>query len=397
MYKLIEYLSRYNTIGIFGFGKEGRSFYDFAKKHIPKVDLVIIDQSNGENYLEDLAKVDLVVKSPGISLYNLNIKYEDYNFTSATELFLRFFKNNIIGITGTKGKSTLATVLYNILKDQQKDTILCGNIGIPAFDIIDEIKKDTIVIMELSSHQLDHISYSPHIAVLTNIFKEHLDYYDSFQSYKDAKLNILKFQNSDDIAIDLVNNKLGSLKYNYNFTIKQGFIHKTTLYILEKLVDILHLDIEQYLTSIKKFKTLPHRLEYVQSNYDFHIINDSISTIPESTIEAIKILKDVDTILLGGYDRGVDYKYLVKFLIDSNIENIILYSQTGKVIKELFQKYDSDMNFIYKENIKDAILYGLKITKPNKIFLFSPAASSFDSFKNFEQRGEFLKEIISNQ
>jgi UDP-N-acetylmuramoylalanine--D-glutamate ligase len=409
---LIQNLSNYKSIGIFGFGKEGKSFYNFAKRYIPDTKLVIID-SNDDNYLDELSKVDLVVKSPGISLHNLNIDVNGYNFTSMTELFLKYFSKQVVGITGTKGKSTLATLLYDVLKNSNQEVVLCGNIGLPAFDIVDKIKKDTTVVMELSSHQLMHMKYSPKYAVLTNLFEDHLDYYKDIDEYHNAKLNIFRYQQEDDVAIfDLedgdkrINKEIFKtdkiynihdvhIKHNIDFKLEQGFIHNSTLKILEQLIQEFDVNDEIYLKTLKRFKTLPHRLEYVGRVMDIDFINDSISTIPQATIEAINILKSVDTLILGGFDRGIDYEVLVSFLVSSNVGNIILYSQTGEILKKLFNKQEN-ISIFYCKNLDQSVVKAFEVTKKGAICLFSPAASSFDSYKNFEERGIAFKNAVLN-
>ncbi|MEA2051079.1 MAG: UDP-N-acetylmuramoyl-L-alanine--D-glutamate ligase [Campylobacterota bacterium] len=416
--KLIDELKTYNSIGIFGFGKEGRSFYDFALKYLKDIQIVIIDKANGDNYLDDLKKVDLIIKSPGISLYKLGIEYNQYNFTSMSELFIRYFAKQIIGITGTKGKSTLCTILYNLFKNNNQDVKLCGNIGLPSFDILEELELDTVVVMELSSHQLSNIKYSPHIAILTNIFDDHLDYYKSKFDYYDSKFNIFRYQSSDDISIincntkckKIVDNKKDIfhstrvldvtkdiLKYQNKFNIKSGYIHLATLQILEAIVDINSIDKYIYQKTLNEFKTLHHRLEYVDKIDGIVFINDSISTIPEATIEAINILKDVNSVIIGGYDRGIQYSDLVNFLLNSDVSNIILYSQTGLLIKKLFNKVNNKKTIYYTKDLKSAVVYAKDITKNDTICLFSPAASSFDCFKNFEQRGEYFKTLVNNK
>ena len=169
--KLIYYLSQYSNIGILGFGKEGKAFCNFLLKHLPKHKIIIYDQNqirldkqnitiySGDNYLDYLKYSDLIIKSPGISLCNIGINYQDYNFTSSTELFVRFFSSQIIGVTGTKGKSTTATFLYKLLQNNGTKTILLGNIGEVIFENIENISSDMVVVLELSSHQLYNIKY----------------------------------------------------------------------------------------------------------------------------------------------------------------------------------------------------------------------------------------------
>ncbi len=424
---LISDLKSYSSIAIFGFGKEGKSFYDFALKYLQDSKIIIVDKNipseikennkftlfSGENYLDGLCEAELIVKSPGISLHNLDIEYTKYNFTSTTELFMKYYKKQIVGVTGTKGKSTLVSILYKILENSNRSAILCGNIGTPAFDIIEEIESETKIIMELSSHQLLNIKYSPHIAILTNLFQDHLDYYCSLEEYYEAKFNIMRFQDEDDIVIlnvkesytkldkkifqtsKVYNVSQNNLELPIEFNMKNGFIHHSTLQILEKLVDILHVNKSIYLKTINEFKTLPHRLEYVDTIDGVSFINDSISTIPEASIEAIKILKNVQTLILGGYDRGIEYSHLIEFLLESDISNIVLFSEIGKLIHKKLNQTSHKLNVFYVESLSDAVAKVFEVTKTQgAVVLFSPAASSFDMYKNFIERGDEFKKLV---
>lgn len=400
---LISDLAQYKSIGIFGFGVEGKSFYNFAQKYLPDIKLVIIDKKHPScdtNYLQKLSEVDLIVKSPGISLYNLGIDYNAYNFSSTTELLLKHFKNQIIGVTGTKGKSTLVTLIDALLKNADKKSVLCGNIGIPSFDILYNLDATTTIVMELSSHQLLHVKHSPHIAILTNLFEEHLDYYKDVQEYYGAKYNIFTHQSENDIFIYNLPKNLergynvyvNPLKQNMEFTLKNGFIHKVTLQILEKLKNILLIDDAVYLQTLQAFKTLAHRLEFVQNIRGVSYVNDSIATIPQATIEALKILKNVDTLILGGNDRGIHYDVLINFLLQSNIENIILFSDTGKKIYDTLHGKTKQKNLFLQNNLQESVKKAYNISR--SIVLFSPAASSFNEYKNFAQRGDEFKRLV---
>ena len=402
---LISDLQQYKSIGVFGFGVEGKSFYNFVQKYLPNTELIIIDKKHSscdENYLNKLDGVELIVKSPGISLYNLGIDYKSYKFSSTTELLLKHFKNQIIGVTGTKGKSTLVTLIDSLLKNAGKKSVLCGNIGIPAFDILENLDDDTKIVMELSSHQLLHVNYSPHIAILTNLFEEHLDYYKDVNEYYGAKFNIFNHQNKEDIFIYNLPKKLThgrnvydkELAYNVEFSLQNGFIHKSTLQILETLKEILVLNDATYLRTIHEFKTLPHRLEFVQDVKGVAYINDSISTIPQATIEAVKILKNVDTLILGGNDRGVHYDVLIDFLQKSDIDNIILFSDTGKKIYDTLHVKEKQKNIFLQNNLQECVKKAYNVSK--KIVLFSPAASSFNAYKNFVERGDEFKNLVKN-
>jgi len=409
---LVSDLEQYASIAIFGYGVEGKSFYSFAKKYLPKAEIIIVDKGDSQSdaYLEGLEKAELIIKSPGISLYNLGIEYTKYNFTSITELFLKHFSSHIIGVTGTKGKSTLVSIVDKLLKNAGKKSVLCGNIGLSPLDVIDEIDADTTIVMELSSHQLHHVMYSPHIAILTNLFEEHLDYYKDLEDYYRAKFNIFAHQKKDDIFILNIENPseyiepaliktehcynvhASKLKNEVAFNLKHGYIHQATLQIVEKLLEILKIDKAVYLKTISEFKTLPHRLEYVAEIDGVSFINDSISTIPEATMEAVKILQEVDSVIIGGNDRGVYYDVLVDFLLKSKLENIILFSNTGKQIYDKLQKKNSQKNIFYMKNLCESVEKAYNTSK--SIVLFSPAASSFNEYKNFVERGNEFKSLV---
>ena len=218
--KIIDYINSFNKVLILGFGREGKSTYNLIRKYLPLKKLVISDgnekliennpnlkeDSNlnfvlGKDYLNNLDDYDLIIKSPGV-----NFKYVNYNdienkITSQTDLFLKYSNCTVIGITGTKGKSTTSSLIYHVLKGLNKKTILAGNIGVPVFDELENITDDTIFIMELSCHQLKFVKSSPSISVLLNLYEEHLDLYKSYEDYVLAKLNIFKYQGNNDYKI----------------------------------------------------------------------------------------------------------------------------------------------------------------------------------------------------
>jgi len=404
--KLINHLQSYKTIGVFGYGKEGQSTHQFLNKYLSDTKVIIIDQQNGENYLDALENCDLIIKSPGISLFKLGIEYTRYDFTSATELFIKYFKQNIIGITGTKGKSTLASLLYQVLQNAKKKTLLCGNIGVPVFEIIEKIEYDTIVVMELSSHQLDNIQYSPHMAVLTNIYQDHLDYYKSLEFYIEAKLNIFKYQSVNDIAYIAhedrrLNDVLKSQKIiNIQSSCSsleicsKSFIHKDTISLVYMIAKRLMIDEKVIIETIANFTSLPHRIEYVNTIDGKEFYNDSISTIPEAAINAVQTFKDVEVLILGGFNRGIDYSKLIEFLHTKDIPTLILISEVGKLIEGLLQKSGYKGEMLYFQDLKKAMNY-IDAKSQKGIYLFSPAASSFDQYKNFEERGEDFKKLIN--
>lgn len=443
--ELIKYLED-KKIVILGFGREGKSMYKFLRKNFPKKTIAIADKKDflsnneelgnieaiiGEDYLENLENFDLIIKSPGISLKNIDKTNILDKITCQLDLFLRFFdKCQIIGITGTKGKSTTSTLMYEVLKKQKEDVKFLGNIGIPIFEVIEEVTQETIIVLELSSHALEFVRKSPNIAIMLNLFPEHLDFYNSYNDYVMAKFNIAKFQNDSDYFIYNSDNKdiknVG-FKYKENdikVSIENNIPEKNKVYLLndgiylneKKLMDanielnlkgkhnlnnimfvlavseILNLDLEKTVESIKNMKGLEHRLEFVEKIDGIEFYNDSISTVPESTIQGIEALKNVNTIIVGGNDRGLDLKLLIEYLRKSDIENILCISKTGEYIYNELK--DINKNVVKLNELEEAVKISKKVTKKNTICLLSPAASSYDQFKNFEERGSKFKEYV---
>ena len=447
--KLLNYLEN-KKILILGYGLEGESTYRFIRNHFPEKNLYIADKnmnllntkielvedpyvevSLGENYLNGIEEYDLIIKAPGISLKDIDISKYKEKIISQLQLFLEFIDVYTIGVTGTKGKSTTSSLIYKVLIDQGKDAFLLGNIGEPIFNDIDYIKKDSIVVLELSSHALEYVKKSPNIAILLDIFEEHLDHYKTFEIYAAAKFNVAKFQNENDYFIyNYDNENMKNFGFNYkehDFAVSlqtipdtknKSYLENDMIYcngkemmnINEKMnlkglhninnimfilsvCEILNLDIEKAIDSIKNFKTLEHRMEFVGILHGVEYYNDSIATIPEATMNAITALKNVNTIIVGGNDRGVDLSELIQFLNDDKmLENIICLPKTGEYIKEGLE--NSGKNVVFKEKLEDAVEYAMEITKKGTACLLSPAASSYGYFKNFEERGKLFKKYV---
>lgn len=448
--EIISFLKEKEII-ILGFGVEGKSTYNFIRRYLPDIPLVVrysksdFDQEKeylekdrnlqfitGNEYLEGIEKYDIIMKSPGVSFKNIDIsKFKDKIY-SQLELFLEYTKSFTIGVTGTKGKSTTSSLIYEMLANQNKDAELLGNIGVPIFDEIEKIKDDTIVVLEMSSHGLQYTDKSPNISILLNLFEEHLDHYKSFEEYGNAKFNIFKFQDQEDVAIfNLENEEMKKKKYpyketDYGITINnikndntRNTIYKKDDYIYfngNKIYDarkerklkgnhnlndimfvlavsnILNLDLEKTEKTINEFNPLEHRLEFVGNFEGIDYYNDSIATIPEAAIESVKALENVNTLIVGGNDRGVNQEGLINFLKESKIENIICLPKTGEYIYDELK--ETNKNIVKVENMKEAVEVAKKVTKKNTICLLSPAASSYGYFKNFKERGNMFKEYV---
>lgn len=414
-------------IAIWGLGKEGISTLQFIKNNnINCKEIAVLERKDTNiegvkklNNQKELNGYDLIFKSPGIVI-DKNI-VDTNRITSQTEEFIKILSKQIIGITGTKGKSTTSSLTYTILKQFFPNTILVGNIGIPCFNAINEIDENTNIIFELSCHQLEFIKYSPHIAVILNLFPEHLDHYKSLKNYINAKLNINKFQKNNDIliygetckpyinskitnnicisdyinkrTIKTINNKIEILENETNLVGEHNLFNiAVSYYICNEIYNISN---ENFKEALKKFTGLEHRLEFVTKKEDVLYYDDSISTIGETTIEGIKALKNVNTLILGGMDRNIDYSNLEKFiLLQENLENIILMPDTGKRIYKELQTMENNKKCYLVKNLEEAVKKAKKVTKKNTICLLSPAAASYGFFKNFEERGNKFKEYI---
>ena len=446
--KIIEKLKN-KQIAIMGFGKEGKSSYNFIRRYLKNQTITLLDKNDilknneylkndknlniitGENYLENLNKYDLIIKSPGIALLDIDTKKLKNKLTSQLQLILEINRQNIIGITGTKGKSTTSSLIYSVSKNQHENTFLLGNIGNPIFDYIEQFDDNSILVIEMSSHQLEFIQNSPHIGVILNLYQDHLDHTGTLEKYHNDKMNMFKFQNENDIAIydgqnnyliDLINknnykSKLHTFKVNdtnsniytldnkiyfdnkiiYDGNQKRNLIgsHNLKNIMVTLLISqLLNLNIEKTVKQINEFKPLEHRLELVGTYNNITYFNDTIATIPEATINGINGLEKVDTLIFGGMDRNIDYNNFIDFLQNSNISNLIGLKETGHKICRILQDKNVNKNIYLVESIDEAVDIADKTTKKDHICLLSPAASSYNKFKNFEEKGNYYKNVI---
>ncbi|OGI96872.1 hypothetical protein A3I84_03090 [Candidatus Nomurabacteria bacterium RIFCSPLOWO2_02_FULL_36_8] len=371
-------------VGILGYGREGKVTEKYLKKKYPNLIIEILDQMRDKNYLDKQINYDLLVKTPGISKEKIKIPY-----TTATNIFFSENKNFTIGITGSKGKSTTASLIYEILKKSGKKVRLLGNIGNPMLEtLMVPVKRDEIFIIELSSYMLDDIEYSPNIAVLLNLFPEHMTYHGNVQNYYNAKGNIFKFQNEGDIAL--------RPPFNIKLPFKESSVKLLGRHNIEnikvavKVARILGVSDSIITKAVLGFQSLPHRLEYVGESKGIKFYDDAISTAPESTIEAIKALPETDTIFLGGEDRGFNFSELEKVLRKSNIKNIVLFPKTGKRIL----KSDEGFKILETNSMKKAVNFAFRNTRKGKICLLSTASPSYSIWKNFEEKGDLFKKFV---
>jgi UDP-N-acetylmuramoylalanine--D-glutamate ligase len=441
---------------ILGFGKEGQSTFKFLTKYIKNAAITIGDQNPeiksqnnrpveenvsfmlGEDYLNDLDRFDVVFKSPGIPYASLKNKVAPDKITSQTEFFLKIFRQQIVGITGTKGKSTTSSLVFSILKNAGKNALLVGNIGIPPLDLFEKVSPETIIVYEMSSHQLEDMHISPHIAVFLNIFEEHLDHYKTMEVYRSAKYNIFRHQKNGDYLIlnkktpELMNDatvlspdstklifsedetdksgtvQLGQSRIRLNYKNRSDFFDFSNriglpgehnlknimaAVCVSGVLDIDHSSIQK---SVDNFRGLEHRMEYVGEFQGIHFYNDSIATIPEATIEALKTLNNVNLLILGGMDRGVNYDQLVEYLSKGSVDKIVLTGQTGSRLKAMLQLCMDPERLVSIRTFKELPTLIKNHIPKGGVCLLSPAAASYGLFRNFEERGNIFKEMVKS-
>lgn len=419
----------------------------FNNKPIDQLDKNILDKiyeyklkfSFGENYLNKLVGFDVIFRSPSCRPDTPEIVEEVKRgaiLTSEIELVLEMCPGTTIGITGSDGKTTTTSLIYEILKENNLKCYLGGNIGIPLFTKIKEMRPEDFVVLELSSFQLMTMKVSPKVAVVTNISPNHLDIHKSYDEYKEAKANIFKMQNESDLLV-----------LNYDNDTTRNFARKSNGDVIyfsskEKLDNGIILDgeiikdcenglrrhilntkdaklrgihnaenmcaaiaatkrfvsTEIQAKAIKNFSGVEHRLEYIKEINGTKWYNDSIASSPTRTIAGLNSFKENIVLIAGGYDKHLDYTPIAKPIVE-NVKELILLGQTAN---KIYSAVTYELKFSKKElpiykvsTLEEAVETAQKISKKGDIVLFSPASASFDMFKNFEERGNKFKQIVN--
>ena len=395
----------------------------------------------GEDNLSRLKGFDIIFRSPSA----LPTKHEFQSavkkgaiLTSEIEMVLKLAPCKIIGVTGTEGKTTTTSLIYEICKKAGYNCFLGGNIGKPIFTKINQMKPEDIVILELSSFQLMGMTVSPNIAVVTNIFPDHLNVHKSYEEYQDAKKSIFRNQTEEGIVIlnkdneitekfaDEVKGKViffsstKKLKNGYVYDREDGFIKKCTNGKCEKILnknDIKLRGIHNYenicaalaatetvaskeaqIEAVKNFKGVEHRLEFVREIDGVKYYNDSIGTSPASTIAGLNAFDENIILLAGGSDKGLDYKEIGE-VIAKKVGTLILTGPTAQKIEEATKQALSEeksIKIIHTNNLEESVKVAKEKAKEGDIVLLSPASASFDAFKNFEERGNYFKTLVNN-
>lgn len=420
------------SILILGFGREGQDAFLFLRKLFPDKMIGVADIKKearsikykarkdskikwhlGKDYLKALKNYDVIIKSPGIP-FKILPRTVLVKVITQTDIFFDNCPGKIVGITGTKGKSTTSALIYQILKAGLKASSfakgygghvhLVGNIGKPVLNLLPSSAPKDVYVYELSSHQLYSLKKSPHIAILLNIYQEHLDYYKNFKEYAAAKANITLHQKRGDYLIFNSGNKIVREMAQKSKARKipiGGKYYALDINAAREVGKVFHIQEKIIAKAIKEFKPLSHRLEFVGEFKEIKFYNDSLSTIPETAIHALNFLgRNVQTLILGGFDRGLNFKNLTEEILKSKIKTLIFFPATGEIIfkelqsaaKVLSQKQPSSHFFV--KNMKEAVKLAYLHTQKGKICLLSPASPSFGLFLDYKDRGNQFKKYV---
>ncbi len=406
---------------VYGVGSTGKSVIKFFKRN-KITNFKVWDDNDEKSYKlkrpisldRTLREVDYIILSPGISLYNSRnkkklIKYKGKIITDIDLVFLlkKFYKS--IVVTGTNGKSTTCKIIEQVLKKNKFKALLGGNIGTPILNL--NIKKDYFLIIEASSFQLAHSKFvRPDYALLLNISNDHIDWHGNMQNYINSKFKIFKFQNKTQYSI--INKKLTTKFKNKNFLgklvipkdrnykkiklkIKNPYLSSNlndeNMSFVFELSKILKIKFNSFLESLKTFKGLPHRYEIFLQKKNCTFINDSKATSFQAAKFALKNTKNIFWIL-GGLPKKND-----NFNLNNLKKNIIKSYIIGNNRNFFERQLKKKINYKVSKYLRNSIVHVLKDVKKlqniNNYILFSPAAASFDQFKNFEKRGEKFKKL----
>lgn len=392
---------------ILGYGIEGKATLKFLKHHLPDIQVGIADQKDGGDYLEKQKDYDFVIKSPSIPKKLVTIPY-----TTATNIFFANVKGMIIGVTGSKGKSTTTSLIYAMLKEAGLKAHVAGNIGNPLLsELLKGNDKDDIFVCELSSFQLDDITYSPHISVLLNLYPGHMDYHGNIEEYYKAKKKIISKAKADDYfvynpALEEVKKLalqtkakavpfIKTLSFDDSIIPLLGKHNQDNMRAAVTVVKVLGVKDEDITQAVKNFKTLKHRLEFVGTFRGIRFYDDAIGTIPEATIAAVASLDNIGTIFLGGQDKGYDFEELIEVVVNKKIPNIVFFPDTGEKLLRILKEKTKKLPKIFETtSMEKAIKFAYANTPVGSVCLLSCASPSYSVWKNFEEKGDLFQKFV---
>jgi len=393
-----------------------------------------IKKNLGPKYLDNLSSYEVIFRTPGISALVPELiaaRKAGTEITSQIKLFFDLCPCPIIGVTGTKGKGTTSSLIFNILKKAGKDVHIAGNIGAPAISLIPELKPDSIVILELSSFQLMDLHKSPHVAVITNLLVDHLDYHRDIEEYQNAKFSILKNQSEKDFAVlnfesTFSEEKIAGLKSKvryfsmvspkdalvgeYNVVLDPngrmmeicnlsdlqvfGRHNLANIAAASLVVDALGIDSATTKKAAREFKGLPHRLEFVDTVLGVKFVNDSFATNPEPTMAAIRSFSEPIVLILGGSSKGANFDELAEEIKNNKVKKVILIGAEKDKIRQSLDKANYSDYVEASGDINDVVVESKNQTEKGDVVIFSPACASFDMFKNYKDRGKKFRNAV---
>lgn len=438
---MIEKIENKNIL-IMGFGVTGKAALKFLKEfpcriYIYDSNIDLQELKIDDDFVifkdEDLDKIDLIVKSPGIYPFHELLKKareKNIEIISDIELSYRHLKTNkVVAVTGTNGKTTTTTIIGDILRRKAK-TFVVGNIGKGILEITKEAKNDDYVVIEASSFQLEDTKFfKPHIALLTYVTSDHLDWHKTTENYVDAKFKIFTNQDKDDFAILNYENKELAEKYNlkaakYYFSMnkiseKGAFLENGKIYFndgkaTEEVLEVkdikipgvhniknimaaiiasklLNIDTEIIRNSIISFTGVEHRIEFVRELEGVKYYNDSKGTNPDSTEVAVAAMDGDVVLIAGGYDKGADFDDLIEKSKDK-LKNVILFGETAEKFSNSCKK--SAVEFYIVKDLNKAVELAKKLSKDGDDVLLSPACASWDMYSDYEVRGRHFKDLV---
>ena len=443
-------------VAIIGFEINGKDALDYL---LPKgADIVVFDEkeldelvlegvdrslvkfSTGSEYLKNgLTEFDYIFRSPAVYRFKPEIvdaEKHGVEVTSPIKLFFDLCPGKIIGVTGTKGKGTTCTLIYEILKKSNKEVYLAGNIGKPVLSLLPQLKEQSIVVLELSSFQLIDLEKPPHIAVVLNITSDHMDWHKDQEEYVKAKKNIVKHQTESDFAVinydykvsKSLENETQATKYYFskNQAVTGCYVSENTIYLnwgdeVQEVIGVKDLilrgehnwenvtaailasslvnaDLESIRKAVLGFKGLEHRLEFVREVDRVKFYNDSFSTNIDTTVAAINAFKEDITLILGGFDKKLNYLELVERTFNaSNLKNILLIGDIGEKYYQWYKNAGFKGNLVklgYAE-MEKIVQKARNVTSQEAVVLLSPSTSSFDMFDSYKKRGEEFKKAVN--
>jgi UDP-N-acetylmuramoylalanine--D-glutamate ligase len=422
-------------VAIVGFGIEGQSAYryftaqgaDITVFHKERpADLPAEARVVEEAHATEIFGYDVVVRSPAVAPYRLQT---DGRVTTVTkEFFSVFGPTRIIGVTGSKGKGTMSALIYEMLKVVGKRVHLAGNIGVPALDLLPDVKDGDYVVLELSSFQLWDLEVSPHISVVGMITPDHLDVHKNFDEYINAKANISRYQKLDDVIIYhptnshskwIADQSSAKTKLRYN-TPEAAHIEHDHIVIAEqkicKVDDVqipgkhnlenicaaltaawqITQDIEALGRAISEYKGLEHRIEFVRSVDGVNYYDDSFAASTSAAVVAAQAFEAPKVMILGGFDRGIDLESMVGELAATTLRKVLLIGQTAPRLAELFVAAGKGelVERLESADMTEIATRAQHVAQKGDVVILSPGSASFDMFEDYKDRGNKFKEAV---